>query len=132
MVSKETINEIEGLIKEYLPTWFRDEFHERIHRFEIKDDVDLIQEFLKLIYLHFIQPVQFIKEALKNLHEIHRDVKIGRIELIEGSILIKQDVFTLFGKEISYDEIENIISDFDKLRVELGLGSKDFTKFGKW
>lgn len=132
MVSKKTINEIEGLIKEYLPTWFRDEFHERIHRFEIKDDVGLIHEFLKLIYMHFIQPAQFIKETLKNLHEIDRDVTIGRIELIEGSILIKQDVFVLFGKEVSYNEIESIISDFDKMLDELGLGGKDFAKFGKW
>lgn len=131
MVSKETLEKIDHLIEKYLPSWFKEEFHERIHRLEIRNDIDLIKEFLKLIYLRFIQPAQFIDQTLKNLCEIDRDIANGKIELPEGPILIGQDRSILFGKDVHHSDIRSLISDFEKLLVELRL-EKDFTRFGKW
>lgn len=131
MVSKETLQKIDHLIESYLPLWFKEEFHERINRLEIKDDIDLIKEFLKLIYLHFIQPVKFMDQTLKNLREIDKDIAAGKIIFSEEPILIEKDRFTLFGKEINHDEIKRFIYDFEKILIELGI-DKDLAKFGKW
>ena len=131
MVSKEILEKINYLIESYLPSWFKEEFHERIHRFEIRDDMGLIKEFLKLIYLNFIQPAQFIDQTLKNLREINREIAVGKIKLPEGLILIDQDKSKIFGREIDHNEIRNLISDFERLLVELGLG-KDLTRSDEW
>ncbi len=131
MVSKDVLEKIDYLIENYLPPWFKEEFYERIYRFEIQEDTDLVKEFLKLIYLHFIQPAKFMIQTLKNLREVNRDITTGKIELPEGQILIEEDKAIIFTKSISYDDIEKFITDFERLLVELGLVG-DLARLGKW
>ncbi len=119
------------LIKNYLPIWFNEEFKERMERLKLKEDEAIIKNFLKLIYLHFIQPAKFVIQISKNLSKIDKNIEAAIIILPIGKILIKENMFIMQEIKVKYEEIEDFILSFEKLAKELNL-SNDFAKFGKW